>query len=120
MDEILVVPNRALMPDEKEYALCFAIPSDHPEVKQVVSFHNSMKREVYKKGFEAGYTDSYIISDDTFVPWEKVFLCGETQHGGVAALLFRAFPPPQLFWLQAGLPGLCNRSGCHCGRSQRH
>jgi aromatic ring hydroxylase len=39
-DEILVVPNRSLMPDEKEYALCFAVPSDHPEVKQVVSFHN--------------------------------------------------------------------------------
>ncbi len=90
-DEILVVPNRALMPDEKEYALCFAIPSDHPEVKQVVSFHNNSKRKVYQNGFEVGYTDSYIIFDDTFVPWDRVFLCGETQHGGVAALLFALF-----------------------------
>ncbi len=90
-DEILVVPNRALMPDEKEYALCFAVPSDHPEVKQVVSFHNSYKREVFKRGIDTGYTDSYIIFDDTFIPWERVFLCGETQHGGVAALLFALF-----------------------------
>jgi aromatic ring hydroxylase len=90
-DEILVVPNRSLMPDEKEYALCFAVPSDHPEVKQVVSFHNFNKRDVYQKGFEPGYTDSYIIFDDTFVPWERVFMCGETQHGGIAALLFALF-----------------------------
>ena len=90
-DEILVVPNRALMPDEKEYAVAFAIPSDHPEVKQVVSFHNNNKREIYQKGYEVGYTDSYIIFDDTFVPWDRVFLCGETQHGGVCALLFALF-----------------------------
>lgn len=90
-DEILVVPNRALMPDEKEYALCFAIPSDHPEVKQVLSFHNASKREVFHNHMHHGYSDSYIIFDDTFVPWERVFLCGETQHGGVAALLFALF-----------------------------
>ncbi len=90
-DEILVVPNRALMKDEKQYAVCFAIPSDHPEIKQVVSFHNPIKREIYKKGMEVGYSDSYIIFDNTFVPWERVFLCGETQHGGIAALLFALF-----------------------------
>jgi aromatic ring hydroxylase len=90
-DEILVVPNRALMPDEKEYAISFAIPSDHPQIKQVVSFHNNDKRQVYQKGFAGGYTDSYIIFDDTFVPWDRVFLCGEIQHGGIAALLFALF-----------------------------
>jgi aromatic ring hydroxylase len=57
----------------------------------VVSFHNNLKREVFEKGYEVGYTDSYIIFDDTFVPWDRVFLCGETQHGGVAALLFALF-----------------------------
>ncbi len=90
-DEILVVPNRSLMPDEGAYALAFAVPSDHPQVKQVVSFHNNNKRQVFETGFEAGYTDSYIIFDDTFVPWDRVFLCGETQHGGVCALLFALF-----------------------------
>jgi aromatic ring hydroxylase len=90
-DEILVVPNRAMMPDEKEYAVCFAIPSDHPQIKQIVSFHNDSTRQHYQKGFVGGYTDSYIIFEDTFVPWDRVFLCGETQHGGLAALLFALF-----------------------------
>lgn len=90
-DEILVVPNRALQKGEEAYALCFAVPSDYEGVKQVVSFHGTRKRDHYQRGIEYGYTDSYIIFDDCFVPWERVFLCGETQHGGVAALLFALF-----------------------------
>lgn len=90
-DEILVVPNRALMNDEGDYAVSFAIPSDHPEVKQVVSFHNPIRRELLKTPKRTGYTDSYIIFDDTFIPWERVFLCGEVDHGGIAALLFALF-----------------------------
>ena len=32
-----------------------------------------------------------MIFDDCFVPWERVFLAGEWQHGGVMALLFALF-----------------------------
>ncbi|WP_027363868.1 4-hydroxyphenylacetate 3-hydroxylase family protein [Desulfotruncus alcoholivorax] len=90
-DEILVVPNRALKKGEEAYAVCFAVPSDYEGVKQVVHIHNTRKREHYQKGIEVGYTDSYVIFDDCFVPWERVFLCGETVHGGIAALLFALF-----------------------------
>jgi len=90
-DEILVVPNRALKKGEEEYAVCFAVPSDYEGVKQVVHFHNPRKRDHYQRGFESGYSDSYVIFDDCFIPWERVFLCGETQHGGIAALLFALF-----------------------------
>jgi aromatic ring hydroxylase len=90
-DEILVVPTRALKTGEEAYAVSFAVPGDYDGVKQVVHFHNARKREHYPRGFEYGYTDSYVIFDDCFVPWERVFLCGETLHGGVAALLFALF-----------------------------
>ncbi|HUW64010.1 MAG TPA: 4-hydroxyphenylacetate 3-hydroxylase N-terminal domain-containing protein [Spirochaetia bacterium] len=90
-DEILVVPTRALKKGEEAYALAFAVPSDYEGVKQVVHFHGSRKRDHYQRGFTTGYTDSYVIFDDCFVPWDRVFLCGETQHGGIAALLFALF-----------------------------
>lgn len=90
-DEIMVIPTRALGPDEKEYAVAFAIPADHEGVKQVLSIHNFRGRKYYKKGFVGGYTDSYLIFDNVFVPWERVFLCGENDHGGVCALLFALF-----------------------------
>ncbi len=90
-DEILVVPTRALREEEKDYAVAFAIPADWEGVKQVVSMHNLREREHFKRGFTPGATDSYTIFDDAFIPWERVFLCGETVHGGVCALLFALF-----------------------------
>ncbi len=87
-DEIIVLPTRALRKGEEAYAVSFAVPADHDGVKQIVHFHNIRKRDCFERGFEYGYTDSYVIFDDCFVPWERVFLCGETAHGGIAALLF--------------------------------
>ncbi len=90
-DEILVIPTRALGPDEKDYAVAFALPADWEGIKQVVHVHPQRGREHFKRGFDIGYTDSYIILDDCFVPWDRVFLCGENDHGGMCALLFALF-----------------------------
>lgn len=90
-DEILVVPTRYLLPEEKDWAVAFAVPGDWEGVKQVVTVHNLREREHFKRGFAPGATDSYTIFDDAFIPWERVFLCGETVHGGVCALLFALF-----------------------------
>ncbi len=90
-DEILVVPTRALSEGEKEYAVAFAVPADCDGLKQVVTFHNFRKRGHIKKGIHAGYTDSYLILDNVFVPWERVFLCEEHDHGGICAMLFALF-----------------------------
>jgi len=90
-DEVLVVPTRALRPEDKDYAVAFAIPGDWDGLKQIVTMHNLRPREVFKRGFMPGATDSYLIFDDCFVPWDRVFLAGEWQHGGVLALLFALF-----------------------------
>ncbi len=112
-DELLVVPTRAIMDNEKEYAITFAVPSDWDGVKQVVHFHNPWKREHYKRGIDTGSTDSYVIFDDCFVPWERVFLCGENEHAGINALLFALFHrhsysgcKPALFDYVTGLAAL--------------
>ena len=90
-DEVLVLPTRALRPEDKDYAVAFAVPGDWDGLKQVVTIHNLRSREHFKRGFVPGATDSYMIFDDCFVPWERVFLAGEWQHGGVLALLFALF-----------------------------
>ncbi|MCK7511827.1 MAG: hypothetical protein MZV70_52460 [Desulfobacterales bacterium] len=91
-DEILVVPTRALGPDEKDYAVAFAVPADYEGVKQVVSIHNSAQAQTLSSAAStSATTDSYIIFEDCFVPWERVFLCGENDHGGLCALLFALF-----------------------------
>jgi 4-hydroxybutyryl-CoA dehydratase/vinylacetyl-CoA-Delta-isomerase len=90
-DEILVLPTRQIMADEKDYAVGFAIPADAEGVKQVVTIHNMREREIYKRRCDHGWTDSYVIFDDVFVPWDRVFLNGENDHGSICALLFALF-----------------------------
>jgi len=90
-DEMLVVPTRYLTPEEKDYAVSFAVPGDWEGVKQVVTIHNLRERKHFPRGFTPGATDSYVIFDDCFIPWDRVFLCGESLHGGALALLFALF-----------------------------
>jgi aromatic ring hydroxylase len=90
-EEVLVLPTRALRAEDKDYAVAFAVPGDWDGLKQVVTVHNLRPREHYKRGFMQGATDSYMIFENCFVPWERVFLAGEHQHGGVLALLFALF-----------------------------
>jgi aromatic ring hydroxylase len=90
-DEVIVLPTRALRAEDKDYAVAFAVPGDWDGLKQVVTIHNLRSREHFKRGFVPGATDSYMIFDNCFVPWERVFLAGEYQHGGACALLFALF-----------------------------
>lgn len=90
-DEILVVPTRSLTSKEGDWAVAFAVPADHDGVKQVLHPHNLRKRQHFQRGVDWGGSDSYVIFDDVFVPWDRVFLCGEYQHGGLCALLFALF-----------------------------
>jgi aromatic ring hydroxylase len=69
-NEVLVLPTRALITEDKDYAVAFAVPGDWDGMKQVVTIHNFRPREFYKRGFVPGYTDSYLIFDNCFVPWE--------------------------------------------------
>jgi aromatic ring hydroxylase len=90
-DEVLVVPTRALRRNDKDYAVAFAVPGDWDGLKQVVTIHNLRPREHFKRGMVQGATDSYMIFEDCFVPWERVFLAGEHMLGGALALLFALF-----------------------------
>ncbi len=90
-DEILVVPTRALLPEEGDWAVAFAVPGDWEGMKLVVRSTGQRPRQHFEKGFEQGTTEAMVIFEDAFIPWERVFLCGETLHGGILALLFALY-----------------------------
>jgi len=90
-DEVLVTPTRAMRKDDKDWAVGFAVPGDWDGLKQVVTIHNARPRRHFKRGVTLGATDSYLIFENCFVPWERVFLAGEHLLGGALALLFALF-----------------------------
>lgn len=90
-DEILVLPTRALGPEEGDWAVAFAIPADADGIKQILNIHNMRKRNHFQRGFDFGAVDSYVVFDDVFIPNDRIFLCGEHIFGGLCAMLFALF-----------------------------
>lgn len=92
-EEIIAIPTRFLRSNESEWAVAVAVPGDHPGVKLVCrgSRYRDRLPEVAGLHSGKGEIESLTIFDDVFVPWERVFLCGEAEFGGQLALLFSLY-----------------------------
>lgn len=90
-DEIVVVPTRLMTDQDADWSVAFAIPADTPGVKQVVRITTPRQRKHIHTSHFYGLADSTTIFDDVFVPWERVFLCGETYFASMLAMLFATF-----------------------------
>lgn len=92
--EIIVIPTRALGKDDQDYAVAFAIPSDTKGLIHVIGRSTLDMREL--DGCDIGNTlySKYcptLIFDDVFVPWNRVFMCGETDFAADLVGRFSAF-----------------------------
>jgi aromatic ring hydroxylase len=88
-DEIIVVPTRALTKHDKDFAVAFAIPADWDNIRLVTRPVYIREKKKFKSPFgEMGASESVIVFDNTFIPMERVFMCGEWEFGRRLALLF--------------------------------
>lgn len=91
-DEIIAFPTRAMTPNDKDYAVAFALPADTEGMYLVSVAHNQRTRKTLKAPIgETGTAHSITIYDDVFVPWERVFMCGEDKYAGQLATLFALY-----------------------------
>ncbi|KJS12860.1 MAG: hypothetical protein VR67_06595 [Peptococcaceae bacterium BRH_c8a] len=89
--EILVVPFRPMGEGEEDYAVSFAVPNGAPGLVHVWQHNLHDSRRLVAKGTDLGsqaYGIEYhgtclTIFNDVFVPWERVFMCGEYRYTGV-------------------------------------
>ena len=89
-----MLSTRALKKGEEEFAVAFAVPADTEGVIHVVGRSSLDTREV--DGCDCGNTrySKYaptVIFDDVFVPWDRVFLCGEVELAAELVMRFSAF-----------------------------
>jgi len=93
-DEFIVVPCRYMGPEDKDYAVAFALPADWEGVKLLTRTANFRKgKHLDAPGMHIGDAETFIIFDDVFVPKERVFLNGhadphQTPYAGFLALMF--------------------------------
>jgi 4-hydroxyphenylacetate 3-monooxygenase oxygenase component len=80
-DELSVYPGSPLRLQDTRYALCFAIPMNTPGLKVILrdSYSKSDRpRFDYPLSSRFDEQDGVVIFDDVLVPWDRVFLDGDT------------------------------------------
>lgn len=90
VNEIIVLPTRAMSEADKDYAVAFAVPVNTPGVKLVASPYGGSPKSEFDAPLSADrkMMETITIFDDVFVPWERVFLAGEHDFAGAMALGF--------------------------------
>ena len=87
--ETLVLPGGALREGEESFALAFAVQNGAPGLTYICQYNAySAEREFCEDEAEIGNPvfgqreTSTMVFDNVFIPWERVFLCGETKFCG--------------------------------------
>lgn len=92
-NEVIVLPTRAMRPEDKAYAIGFALPMNTPGLKMIASPHGSSKKNPFEHPISARHKmmETLTVFDDVFVPKERIFLNGEIDFAGLLALTFVRF-----------------------------
>lgn len=85
--EMLVMPTTALVAEDANYAVTCAIPVDAPGVIHIFGRqtndtrkHGEIDQGNARYGIVGG--EALTVLEDVFVPWERVFMCGEWEFAG--------------------------------------
>ena len=81
----LIVPTREMRKEDKDYAVCFAVPTDAQGLVHVYGRGTLEARALDDcdlGNVEFGKFAPMVIFKDVFIPWDNVFLCGEYEYAG--------------------------------------
>lgn len=94
--ELLVMPTRSLKATERDYAVVCAVPGDAEGILYVYGRQASDTRKLEGGKIDVGNPqfgghEAVVIFDDVFVPWERVFMCGEYAYAGELVETFAGY-----------------------------
>jgi 4-hydroxybutyryl-CoA dehydratase / vinylacetyl-CoA-Delta-isomerase len=85
--ELVVMPTKGMRQDETDYAVSFSIPVNSKGVS--IINRNFAPAELnafdYPASAHHSMPEGFVVFDDVFVPWERVFLAGEVQLASALA-----------------------------------
>jgi len=95
--EIMAMPTQTMREGDEDYALVCAVPLNAKGVLQIFGRQTNDGRKIERSmdignpnyGLVGGET--LIVFDNVFVPWERVFMCGETDFSGSLVERFATF-----------------------------
>ena len=78
--ELLVLPGRAMTAHDRDFAIACAVPIDAKGLTIIArpAGRPGSEKAIFSNKY--GQTTAVCVFDQVFVPWDKVFLCGEYEH----------------------------------------
>ncbi len=94
--EIIVMPTMSMGPDDAEYAVSFALPSDAEGITYIVGRQSCDTRKMEPGSIDQGNPffgghEALVVFDDVFVPHERVFMLKEHDFTGHLVERFAAY-----------------------------
>lgn len=94
--EVLVMPTIAMKPEDRDYAISFAVPTDSAGITLIVGRQSCDTRKLEGSVLDVGNAqfggmEALTVFDHVFVPNERIFLNGETEYAGMLVERFAGF-----------------------------
>ncbi|GMO45347.1 MAG: 4-hydroxybutyryl-CoA dehydratase/vinylacetyl-CoA-Delta-isomerase [Treponemataceae bacterium] len=94
--EVIVMPTIAMGPEDRDYAVSFAVPLDAKGLFLIIGRQSCDTRkleggDIDVGNAEFGGVEALTVFDDVFVPNERIFLNGETEFAGMLVERFAGY-----------------------------
>jgi 4-hydroxybutyryl-CoA dehydratase/vinylacetyl-CoA-Delta-isomerase len=94
--EILIMPTASMRENEGDFAISCAVPATAEGITFILGRQPSDTRKLESSPLDVGNPqygsqEALVIFDDVFVPWERVFMCGEYDQSGKVVERFAAY-----------------------------
>lgn len=94
--EVIVMPTIAMGPDDKDYAVSFAVPVDTEGIFMIIGRQSCDTRKLEGSQMDVGNSEfggveALVIFEDVFVPNDRIFMNGETEFAGMLVERFAGY-----------------------------
>ena len=94
--EVIVMPTQSMGPDDRDYAVSFAVPADTPGIYMIVGRQSCDTRKLEGSELDVGNSEfggveALTVFDHVFVPNERIFLNGEAEFAGMLVERFAGY-----------------------------
>ena len=94
--EVIVMPTISMGPEDRDYAVSFAVPVDTQGIYMIIGRQSCDTRklegsELDVGNAEFGGVEALVVFEDVFVPNDRIFLNGETEFAGMMVERFAGY-----------------------------
>ena len=94
--EIIVMPTLAMREGDEDFAVSFSCPANAEGIYYIYGRQSCDTRKFEDSDLDVGNMrfggqEALMVFDDVFIPWDRVYMCGELEFSGALVERFAGF-----------------------------